>query len=95
MQDKIKAIIKQAIDELNEQLEEKIDYTDNVKLMGKGAVMDSMDFVTLVTIIEEMISNEFDKDIRLVSDKAFSRENSPFNSIQTLTYFVIELLESE
>ena len=96
MQEKIKEIIKKAVEELNEQLEEnkKIEYADDLKLMGKGAVLNSMDFVALITIIEELIGDEFDKDIYIVSDKAFSRENSPFRTMETLTNYVEELLKA-
>ena len=96
MRDQIIEIIKEAVEELNEQLEEnkKIEYADDLKLMGKGAVLDSMDFVAFVTIIEEMVSDKFDKDIHIVSDKAFSRENSPFKSMETLAKFVEELLKA-
>ena len=50
-----------------------------------------MDFVTLITIIEELISDKLEKDIHIVSDKAFSRERSPFYSVGTLTEFIVEL----
>ena len=95
MNEKIKTILKNAVDELNEQLENKIVYSDDLKLMGKNAALDSMDFVAFISIVEEMISDEFDKTIRIVSDKAFSREHSPFKSMATLTSFISELLEAD
>ncbi len=94
MEEKIKNIIREAIEELNEQLEDdkRLTYSEDVRLIGRKANIDSMDFVTLVTIIEELIGDELDKDIHIVSDKAFSREKSPFYSIGTLTDFVAELV---
>lgn len=97
MEEKIKSIMKEAVEELNEQLEneDKLEYAEDVRLIGKNAKIDSMDFVTLITIIEELISDKFDKDIHIVSDSAFSRERSPFYSIGTLSGFVRELVEGE
>lgn len=95
MENEIQNIIKDAVEELNEQLEteKKIEFNPEVRLIGKQSSIESMDFVTLVTIIEELISDRLNKDIRIVSDKAFSCERSPFHSIGTLTDFVIELVK--
>lgn len=95
MEEQIKTIVKEAVDELNEQLEDddKLEYSEDIRLIGKNAKIDSMDFVTLITIIEELILDKFDKDIHIVSDSAFSREKSPFYSIGTLSSFVKELIE--
>lgn len=95
MENEIQNIIKDAVEELNEQLEteKKIEFNPEIRLIGKQSSIESMDFVTLVTIIEELISDRLNKDIRIVSDKAFSRERSPFHSIGTLTDFVIELVK--
>lgn len=94
MQEKIKKIIIEAIEELNEQLDEEqqVAYSEDLRLIGKNAALDSMDFVTLITILEELIEDKLDKSIEIVSDKAFSRTNSPFYSIATLEEFVLELV---
>ncbi len=94
MKDQIREILKDSIDELNEQLddEKKIVFSEDVRLIGKKSLLDSMDFVTLITIIEERISDQMDRDIRIVSDKAFSMERSPFYSIGTLIDYVTELV---
>lgn len=93
MTEKIKDIIKDAVSELNEQLDDdkRLEFDNNIKLLGRDAAIDSMDFVTLITIIEELISDRLGKNIHIVSDKAFSMERSPFHSIGTLTDFVAEL----
>lgn len=88
----VRDIIKQTVDELNEQLDKKIDFTSDTKLIGKQAEVSSIELITLVTIIEELINDKINKDIRIVSDRAFSREHSLFRSIGTLTAFVEELV---
>lgn len=91
----IKDLIKESIDELNEQLDDdkQLMYSSEVRLLGKNASIDSMEFVTFITILEERISDELDQDIKIVSDKAFSRERSPFLSFESLEEFVTELIK--
>ena len=88
----VENIIKQAVEELNEQREEQLPYAPETLLMDIHSNIDSMEFVTLISIIEELVADKYDKTIRIVSDKAFSREHSPFRSIGTLTAFVEELV---
>lgn len=90
----IRTIIKESIDELNEQMDEdkQLIYSSEVRLLGKNAAIDSMEFVTFITILEERISDELDRDIKIVSDKAFSRERSPFLSFESLEGFIAELI---
>ncbi|MDO5154438.1 MAG: hypothetical protein Q4D51_00590 [Eubacteriales bacterium] len=97
MKNKIEKIMQEAILELNEQMDEekKLSYDKELRLIGKSAAVDSMEFVTLISIIEECIADELDIDIRIVSDRAFSKERSPFYSVSTLEDFIIELIEEE
>lgn len=97
MEGKIKVIIAEAIEELNEQLdpEVRIQYDEGLRLIGSKAVLDSISFVTLITIIEDKIIEAMDKSIIIVSDKAFSQERSPFYSIATLTQYIAGLMAEE
>ncbi len=91
----IRNLIKESIEELNEQLDDdkQLTYSSEIKLLGKDAYINSMEFVTFITILEERISDELDQNIKIVSDKAFSRERSPFLSFESLEGFIAELVE--
>ncbi len=93
----IKEILKIAIDELNEQLEddEKVEFSENTKFIGSNACIDSITFVTLISIIEELIEDQYNKTIHLVNEKAFSQKRSPFYSIETITAYIEDLLKEE
>jgi len=95
MSEEIKELFLEAIDELNEQLddEEKIVCNDETRFIGSKACIDSITFVTLISIIEEMVEDKFDKSIHLVNEKAFSSKNSPFYSVETFTNYIDELLK--
>lgn len=92
MNEEIREIIKSAVEELNEQLDSKIAYEEQTRLTGPGAVLDSMSFVTLTTIIEELLEEKCGRKIRIVSDKAFSVQYSPFKDFSTLERFISELV---
>ncbi len=94
MKEKIEEIIKNAIEEVNAQLDEneQINYSSSIRFIGKEACMDSVSLVTFILTIEELVSDSFDMQIQLVTDKAFSADNSPFYSIETLSLYIESLL---
>jgi acyl carrier protein len=97
MQDKIKTIIMDSLNELNEQLDEdkKLTITDDMPIYGKNSMLDSFDFVNLIVIVEDRIFQELGKSVTIVSEKAFSKKYNPFSNVERLTGFIKELLESE
>ena len=97
MKEKIQEIILDSLQEFNEETDdnETLEISKNTILLDKQGKLDSLDFVTLVVIIESNIFNKLGKNITIVSEKAFSKKYSPFKNINTLTEFIAELLESE
>lgn len=95
MKKKLEKIIINALKELNESLDEKIEVKEGMDLLEGDSVLDSLDFVSLMVIIEEKISDELNRDITIVDEKAFSRKNSPFKNTDTLTEFLQEILEEK
>lgn len=93
MKEKIKNIIISAIDELNDK--EKIEYSEDLSFVGENACLDSISLVTFITIAEELLEDEFDKTISIVSKSTFSCERSPFLSITALCDFIEELISKE
>lgn len=95
MNSEIKELFENAIVELNEQLDddEKVILDDETRFIGSKACINSITFVTLISIIEELVEDKFDKSIHLVNEKAFSSKNSPFYSVETFTNYIEELLK--
>ena len=73
MEEKIKKIVQMALEEVNEDADEVIEYGENAALFGKGEGMDSFSFVTLISNIEEQIQEQFGKEVYLVSDQVTKR----------------------
>ena len=63
------------------------------KLFGAGGVLDSINFVGLLIEIESRMSDLASQPIRLVNDKAFSRKQNPFATIDSLSLYLMEILE--
>ena len=97
MKEKIQEIILASLKEFNEEEDESnlLEVSKNTILLDKKGKLDSLGFVTLVVIIESNIFNKLDKNITIVSEKAFSKKYSPFKDVESLTEFIAELLESE
>ena len=97
MKEKIQEIILESLKEFNEEKtkDEALEISYDTILLDKQGKLDSLDFVTLIVIIESNIFNRLDKNITIVSEKAFSKNYSPFKNVETLTEFVVELIESE
>ena len=60
-------------------------------LVGAEAVVTSMGLVSFITDVESLLAQDFNLEVTLVSEQAFSRKSSPFRTIETLADYVIEL----
>ena len=97
MNDRLLALIKDVVEELNERRDEKIPTADlpSVSLYGDRGVFDSMHLVNFLTQVEEAIEDEYDEEISLTSEKAVSQRVSPFSRVSRLIEFIeAELVEA-
>lgn len=78
MKQKIGEIVEKALEEVNEDADERVDYAKETKLFGKGGGLDSFSFVTLISSIEEQIQEQFGKEVYLVSDEVYEKKYNPF-----------------
>ncbi len=64
---------------------------DDTVLFGKESILDSMGLVNVIIDIESRFLDE-GYEISLTSEKAMSRNVSPFKNVGTLTDYIVELL---
>ena len=88
-------LIYEAIDELNETLDEPIEKSDSTQLFGSKSKLDSMGLVSLIVTVERLIDEKYGKTVTLANEKAFSRSSSPSRTVQTLSEYISELLAEE
>ena len=59
-----------------------------------GGVLDSLALVSLVSDLEELLSQKFGKEIILADEKMMSVKNSPFKDVKSLAAYIHKTLES-
>ena len=94
MKEEIRKILSDALDEVSPILTEQVSYNDDLVLWSnQECLFDSMALIAFVSAVEVMILDTFDREIIIVSEKAFSQQHSPFRTMETLGYFIEGLLE--
>ncbi len=72
--------------------DENIAINESAILLGNDAVVDSIGLVNLIVDVESALA-EKDIEITLTSEDAMSRRKSPFRSVDTLSDYILELIE--
>jgi len=90
-------MIMGVLGELNQGRENPIELGlgKGLVLFGRGAVFDSMGLVSFLSRVEEELEDQLDQVISLTSEKAVSRRQSPFASVQALIDFIREELAEQ
>ena len=91
------AIVLQAVNELNDQLEERIriPVSSDTPLFGKGGKLDSLSLVTLILIVEEKLFDELGVKITIADDRAMSQKRSPFRNVMSLAEYANMLIQEK
>ena len=93
MKEKIKSslvkLLNQFVNENEIELDTDVVLDENIRLIGTFSVFDSMELVQFIVEVESLLDEEFEIEIELTSEKAMSRRNSPFISINTLTEYIV------
>ena len=94
---KIQEAIIEHIREFNDTLENPVDLSKGIDsvLFGEGGALDSVDFVSLVVDIEQMIEEKFGKIVGLADARAMSQKNSPFRTVGTLADYVEKQIKEQ
>jgi len=95
MKNNIQKLIYKSLDETIEVLPNDITYEKDTEteIYGSNGLLDSLGLVTFLVNLEQKISDDFDCDITIADDKAYSEKTSPFKNIGTLTNYIIPKLK--
>lgn len=89
--EQINRIIFAVIDEMNALREENlIEKQLNTELFGTQSQLDSVDLVNLLVGIEEQLEDELNLSFVIANEKAMSLKNSPFRTVETLSDYLAE-----
>lgn len=95
IKERVFTIVVEKLVELGEEKnsEELIKAGMETKLYGKQGTLNSLALVRLAVEIEEAISDEFEKDITIVDERAMSQNRSPFRDVESLVNYLVLLVE--
>jgi len=71
-----------------------VEATEQTRLFGDRADLDSMGLVTLIADLEYDLQQNLGRTVSLVDEKAMSRLTSPFRRVDYLTDYLVELLNT-
>ena len=88
--DGVLSMVYEAVARTNEDLEPelRIEARPDEMLMGPGAKLDSLGFVSLILEIEALARERLGVTLELVNDRALSQERSPFRTLESLVAYV-------
>ena len=94
MRDQVLALVKSAVDEINEELDQDRlrNVTEETLLFGDEERIDSLSLVVLIASLEQEVEEAFGVPVELADEKAMSRHRSPYRTVGTLTDFILEQL---
>ncbi len=75
--------------------EMKLDITRDEPLVGRGAALDSLAFVSFIVAVEQKIGDAFGQKITLANSRAFSQTQNPFETIGSLATYIEELIDGK
>ena|SRR5215813_3212325 len=93
---RVKSIVYEAIDELNEQLaeENRLEKAPEIALLGHAGLLDSVGFVNLIVLVEEKCQNEFGAPILLTDDLGTEDDNS-LKTVGSFIDYICRVVEEE
>ena len=68
------------------------DLGESARLFGKSSIFDSLSLVSLIAETEARINDRCGAAIILTSERAMSRQHSPFRTVGSLADYICELL---
>ena len=92
--DELKTLLLQCVSEYADQTGRQLQVQDDTPLLGPSAEVDSLGLVMIVTSFESKVNEKFDSQIVLANEKAMSMKRSPFRSVEALSSYADELLET-
>ena len=75
---------------LENEIEINCEIDDSTRLIGSSSIFDSMELVQFIVEVEQFLDEDYGIEIQLASEKAMSRRNSPFISLNSMYDFILE-----
>ena len=76
---------------LEREPDDQVPISSTTSLFGVDAALDSLEFVSVITDVETTINLEHGLAISLADDRAMTRPQSPYSTVETLREYILEL----
>jgi len=90
--DKLRPLLLESIRDYAAQTGLPMNVTEDMRLFGREAPLDSLGLVTVLASFEASINDTFGTEIVLVDEHAMSLEHSPFRTVSSLVDYACTLL---
>jgi len=95
MKDVILQLVYLSVDEINFELDSKLEKIESENLFSADSKLDSMGLVNFIVDVEERIQDHFKLELTLADDKAMSQIRSPFRTIASLVDYIEVLINTK
>lgn len=86
-------IVLDALERLNEELDEPIQVNERTRLFGPDAVIDSLSLVSVIVDVETEATEALGMPVSLTDDRAINQPVSPFTDPATLADYILSLAD--
>ncbi|MBW0177657.1 hypothetical protein [Sediminibacterium sp.] len=86
-------LFKQVITNSGKSYDGTVD--NNTPIMGAESPFDSIDLVTFIVALEQMIEDDWSFSVTLADDRAMSQTISPFKTIGTISDYIEVLIKEQ
>jgi acyl carrier protein len=95
MKDVILQLVYLSVDEINLELDSKLEKKESENIFSANSKLDSMGLVNFIMDVEERIQDHFKLELTLADDKAMSQIRSPFRTIASLVEYIEGLINNK
>lgn len=73
-------------------IDQQFNITEQTALFANGSSIDSLSLVTVIVDLETVFATDYNKEISLTDDRAMTRSISPFETVNSLVDYIVELI---
>ena len=90
------SLVQESLVALNQEKAEnkKIPVANDTVLLGSGTLLDSLDFIVIITDIEERLYASTGQNIQLAVDLETPEDSNPFRDVGTLSEHIASMLKA-
>ena len=91
--DEVVQIIYLAIDDINQDLpaDGKLGKSPSTVLLGDDSKLDSLAFINFILAVEERVRERLGDKLSLVNQDSMSSTDGPFQTVEKLAQFIVDL----